>query len=136
MTIYATTDDIISFGRSLTADELAVAEALLPIVSAQLRVEADKVGKDLDAMIAANEDLGLIAKSVTVDVTVRALNQSSNTEPAMSQVSQSAGGYSVSGTYLVPGGGIFIKRAELARLGLRRQKYGVMEIYGHIDQGD
>lgn len=136
MTIYATTDDIIAFGRSLTADELAVAEALLPIVSAQLRVEADKVGKDLDAMIAANEDLGLIAKSVTVDVTVRALNQSSNTEPAMSQVSQSAGGYSVSGTYLVPGGGIFIKRAELARLGLRRQKYGVMEIYGHIDQGD
>lgn len=135
-TTYASTDDIIAFGRSLTAAELEVAETLLPTVSAQLRVEAVKVGKDLDAMIAENPDLGLVAKSVTVDVTVRALNQSSSTDPAMSQMTQSAGGYSVSGTYLVPGGGIFIKRAELARLGLRRQRYGVMEIYGRTDQRD
>ncbi len=135
-TTYASTDDIIAFGRSLTAAELEVAETLLPTVSAQLRVEAVKVGKDLDAMIAENPDLGLVAKSVTVDVTVRALNQSSSTDPAMSQMTQSAGGYSVSGTYLVPGGGIFIKRAELARLGLCRQRYGVMEIYGRTDQRD
>ncbi|MFR4357424.1 MAG: Gp19/Gp15/Gp42 family protein, partial [Clostridia bacterium] len=38
-------------------------------------------------------------------------------------------GYSYSGTYLVPGGGLFIKKTELARLGLRRQRYGVMEPY-------
>ena len=48
----------------------------------------------------------------------------------MTQMSESALGYSVSGTYLVPGGGLFIKRSELKRLGLTRQKYGVIEFYG------
>ena len=44
-------------------------------------------------------------------------------------MSESALGYTVSGTYLVPGGGLFIKKSELARLGLRRQRIGVREIY-------
>jgi hypothetical protein len=64
-----------------------------------------------------------------VDVVARALMTSTNTEP-MTQVSQSALGYSVSGTYLVPGGGLFIKKSELARLGLRRQQYGGIDFYG------
>lgn len=129
MNNYATTGDVIAFGRALTAAEIEVCGKLLTAISAQLRIEADKVGKDLDAMVEASGDLAEAARSVTVDVAVRALNQST-TEPAMSQVSQAALGYSVSGTYLVPGGGIFIKRAELSRLGLRRQKYGVIDIYG------
>jgi hypothetical protein len=48
----------------------------------------------------------------------------------MAQMSQSALGYSVSGTYLVPGGGLFIKKSELARLGLKRQKTGVIDLWG------
>ena len=71
-----------------------------------------------------------VVKSVVVDVVARALMTSTNTEP-MTQVSQSALGYSVSGTYLVPGGGLFIKKSELARLGLRRQRYGGIELYGN-----
>ena len=55
---------------------------------------------------------------------------STNSEP-MEQMSQSALGYSVSGTFLVPGGGLFIKKSELARLGLRRQRIGVIDIYGN-----
>lgn len=47
----------------------------------------------------------------------------------MTQFSESALGYSASGTFLVPGGGLFIKTSELARLGLRRQKYGVIETW-------
>ena len=47
----------------------------------------------------------------------------------MTQYSQSALGYSVSGTYLVPGGGIFIKNTELKILGLKNQRYGVIEFY-------
>lgn len=47
----------------------------------------------------------------------------------MTQMSQSALGYSVSGTFLIPGGGLFIKRSELARLGLLRQQVGVIELY-------
>ena len=70
---YATIDDICILFRPLSADETKKAEALLPVVSASLRYEADKVGKDLDKMIAATPDLAVVAKSVTVDVVARAL---------------------------------------------------------------
>ena len=53
---------------------------------------------------------------------------STDQEP-MTQSSESALGYSWSGTFLVPGGGLFIKRSELARLGLRNQRYGVIDFY-------
>ena len=66
---------------------------------------------------------------MTVDVVGRALNTSTDGEP-MTQLTQSAGGYSASGTYLVPGGGVYIKKSELARLGLRRQQIGVIDFYG------
>jgi len=52
---------------------------------------------------------------------------STDKEP-MSQFSESALGYTVSGTFLSPGGGLFIKKSELARLGLRRQKIGVIDL--------
>lgn len=122
MTAYCTISDInILWKRTLKESEQDKAETLINIVSASLRSEAKKVGKDLDKMIEDDPDLLLIAKDITVSVVGRYLDDTS-TGPAMSQMSQSAGGYSVSGTYLVPGGGIFIKKSELARLGLRRQQ--------------
>ena len=127
MTEYATIDDVIKLWRSMTPEEIERAKQLIPIICASLRQEAKKVHKDLDAMIVADEDLALVAKSVTVDVVARTLMTSTNTEP-MTQMSQSALGYSVSGTYLVPGGGIFIKKAELARLGLRKQRLGAIDL--------
>ncbi|MFR1054100.1 MAG: phage Gp19/Gp15/Gp42 family protein [[Clostridium] scindens] len=116
-------------------DEVDRANQLLELVSDSLRYEAKKVGKDLDDMISKEAVLASVAKSVTVDVVARTLMTSTDTEP-MTQVSQSALGYSVTGTYLVPGGGLFIKKSELSRLGLRRQRAGVMDIYGIDDQGD
>ena len=80
-------------------------------------------------MVAANDDLAQVAKSVTVDVVARTLMTSTNQEPT-TQFAQTALGYSVSGTFLVPGGGLFIKKSELARLGLRRQRIGVIDFYG------
>lgn len=130
--IYAELGDIERLWRSLTPDERIRAEALLPIVCASLRTEANKVGKDLDALVAADDDLADVARSVTVDVLARTLMTSTSGDP-MTQITQSAGGYSASGTFLVPGGGLFIKKSELARLGLRRQRYGVIEIYGKSD---
>ncbi len=132
MDSYATIDDITTLFRELKPDEVDKATALLPVVSNCLRYEASKVGRDLDTMITDNPYLADVAKSVTVDVVARTLNTSTDTEP-MSQISQSAGGYSVSGTYLVPGGGLFIKKNELSRLGLRRQRYGTMEVYDGTD---
>lgn len=125
---YATIDDAIALWRPMTPDEIERATALLPVISDSLRYEAKKVGKDLDAMIQKDAELASVAKSVTVDVVARTLNTSTTAEP-LSQISQSALGYSVSGTYLVPGGGLFIKKSELARLGLRRQRYGVIDLW-------
>lgn len=131
---FATIDDIRELWREPNPDETPRAEELLGVVSGSLRYEAEKVGKNLDQMISEDENLKIVAKSVTVDVVARTLMTSTDAEP-MTQRSESALGYSVSGTFLVPGGGLFIKKSELARLGLRRQRYGVIELYGN-DQRD
>ena len=129
---FAELSDLIILWRPLKCEEQMRAAELLKIISSTLRIEAQKVGKDLDKMIQDNPALADVAKSVTVDVVARTLMTSTDQEP-LTQFAQAAGGYSVSGSYLVPGGGIYIKKSELARLGLRRQRYGVMDIYGKSD---
>lgn len=131
MADFATTDDVIELWRELTTEELKRAKALLKVVSDTLRVEAEKVGKNLDELIAEKEYFSTVVKSVTVDIVARTLLTSTTNEP-MTQESQSALGYTWSGTYLVPGGGLFIKDSELKRLGLKKQRYGVIEPYGEI----
>ena len=128
--LYANLNDITRLWRPLTQAETERAEALLPVICSSLRSEAKKTGRDLDEMLEQDPDLPEVARSVTVDVIARTLMTSTHQEP-MTQYSESALGYSTSGTFLVPGGGLFIKKSELARLGLRRQRYGVMEVYGH-----
>ena len=123
---FATIEDMELLFRGLNAGELPKAEKLLPVVSDCLRQEAKKVGKDIDAMIEEGILLLNVVKSVTVDVVARCLMTSTDSEP-MSQMSQSALGYTVSGTYLIPGGGLFIKECELARLGLRKQRFGEID---------
>lgn len=135
MADFATIEDIVNLKRPLTVEESERAGYLLPIVSDSLRYEADKVGRDLDDMIAKKPYLASVVKSVTVDVVMRELLTSTTNEP-MTQESQSAGGYTWSGSYLVPGGGIFIKKSELARIGLRRQRIGVIELYEDSGNGD
>lgn len=129
MADFATIQDIIDLWRPMTPEETDRADALLPIVSDSLRVEADRVGKDLDVMVAEDAVYANVVKSVVVDIVSRTLLTSTQNEP-MTQTSESALGYSWSGSYLVPGGGLFIKRSELARLGLRKQRYGVVDFYG------
>ena len=129
MSSFATVNDMELLWRRMSENEKARAEALLEIVSDSLRTEATKVGKNLDDMIDADPALKSVAKSVSVDVVARALLTSTENEP-MTQFSQAAMGYSVSGTYLVPGGGLFIKKTELARLGLRRQRMGAVDLMG------
>lgn len=129
---FATVEDVQTLWRALTPSETERAEALLPVISDSLRYEAQKAGKDLDEMVSGNMVLATVAKSVTVDVVARTLMTSTDSEP-MSQISESALGYSMSGTFLNPGGGLFIKNSELARLGLRRQKIGVIDLYGSND---
>lgn len=126
---FATVEDLKKLWRALKFDEEKRAEALLEVVSHSLRVEAKKVGKDLDGLVATDPSFSMVVKSVTVDVVARTLMTSTDQEP-MTQVAESALGYSFSGSYLVPGGGLFIKDSELKRLGLKKQRYGVIDIYG------
>lgn len=125
---YATISDLTILWRTMTAAEQTRATELLDIVSARLRVEANKVGKDLDALVEADVDLASVAKSVTCDIVARTMMTATDKEP-MTQFAESAGGYSVSGTFLVPGGGLFVKKSELASLGIRRQQFGGLELY-------
>ncbi|CAM4225858.1 phage Gp19/Gp15/Gp42 family protein [Erysipelothrix aquatica] len=125
---FATVEDVKNLFRDLLNEEITRAEKLLPIVSDSLREEAFKVGKDIDAIMAERASYKNVVKSVTVDIVARVLMTSTEQEP-MVQSSESALGYSFSGTFLVPGGGLFIKNSELSRLGLRRQRYGVINLY-------
>lgn len=131
MNPFATVDDLTILWRPLKEDEKERAGKLLEIVSDSLREEADKVGRDLDVMIAEKPPyFASVVKSVTVDIVARTLMTSTDQEP-MTQTTESALGYSVSGSYLVPGGGLFIKNSELSRLGLKKQRFGVIDFYGN-----
>ena len=127
---FATVDDVEELWRTLKESETTRATKLLEVVSDSLRMEADKVGKDLDKMIDEKPSYFInVVKSVVVDIVGRTLMTSTDSEP-MTQTTESALGYSWSGSFLVPGGGLFIKNTELSRLGLRKQRYGVIEFYG------
>lgn len=127
----ASVNDVNSLWKPLSNAEQEQVEALLPVVSDSLRQEAKRVGKDLDEMIAKGEILPNVVKSVVVDVISRYLDQlSSDNASTLSQESQSALGYSWSGTYVNTGGGMSILKKDLKRLGLTRQRFGMVDLYG------
>lgn len=128
MNSFATIEDMEVMYRTLTDAEKERAGALLPVVSDRLRQLAYNADKNIDTMIDEGELLENVVKSVTVDVVARCLQTPTEGAP-MTQFSEAAGGYSVSGTFLTPGGGVFIKNSELKALGLTRQKIGLLEFY-------
>lgn len=133
MDAFVTVNEVVVLsGRTFTEPEIERLDVLIPLVSDALRQEAVKVGKDLDAMIAADSTgaYGSVVKLVTADVVIRAVRQDMTSDP-LTQFSKSAMGYSVSGTYTIPGGGIAsaIMKNDLKRLGLKRQRIGGIELY-------
>ncbi len=135
MADFATTEDIIVLWRPLSADESTRAAALLPLVSDALRVCAQNVNVDLDSKATDDTAYASMLKLVTVDIVSRVLRQNTTGE-AMSQESQSGLGYSWSGTYAVPGGGIAnaIMNNDLKKLGLLRQSIGAVQLWQLSDQ--
>jgi hypothetical protein len=131
MSAFAALSDVQTLtGMTYSEAERGRINALLPMVSDALCWEAERVGQNLQQMIYENDALASVAKMVTVDIVVRVLRQSQEGEP-MSRESQSALGYTWSGTYAVPGGGISgaIMRNDLKRLGIKRQRYGVIDLW-------
>lgn len=117
-------------GVRYTDDDLVRAETMLPLVSDLIRVEGRKYGIDVDDKIEADSAYESVVKMITCDVVARAMRQS-KTGDLMSQESQSALGYTWSGTYAIPGGGVAMSlmNNERKMLGFKRQRYGVMEIW-------
>lgn len=122
-----TSNDVIKLWRPLSQEEIDRVENLIPIIIDNLKLKAQKVGKDLDKMSESPIFFNVL-KSVVVDVVARTLMTATDQEP-MTQYSESALGYSFSGSFLVPGGGLFIKDSELVKLGLKTQRYGVIDFY-------
>lgn len=122
---FATVEDIQTLYRPLTAAEQSRAEALLPLVSDEIRILGKNVGKDIDAMIEEDSTYASVVKIVTCDVTFRVLRQSTEGD-ALTQESQSGLGYAWSGSYAVAGGGIAnaILYNDMKKLGLLRQQMG------------
>lgn len=133
---FATLTDVMTIsGATYTAEQQTRITALLPLVSDLIRSEGVSVGKNIDEAVSTDDAYASVVKMVTCDVVARIMRQSTSGEP-VSQESQSALGYSWSGTYAVPGGGaaMSLMNNERKMLGLKRQKYGAMEIWDRSDQ--
>ena len=118
MASFATVADVLEItGKTYTSAETSRIEALLELISDTLRVYATNIGKDLDEMADASTAYANVLKLTTVDIVIRAMRQSLDGDP-MSQESQGALGYTWSGTYAIPGGGIAgaIMKNDLKRL--------------------
>ena len=131
MADYATVTDIQNLKRPLTADEQTRAGYLITVISAQIRTEARKSGRDFDVMLSLDPDLAETAKSVVADVVMRELNTPTTQLPATSY-SESAG--SVSHSYSMPNasGSVKLWPSDLKVLGLRRQKIDTLDMRGEV----
>lgn len=117
-------------GVSYDAAGVDRVNALIPHVSNLIRAEGKKYGVDVDAKIASDPAYESVVKLITCDVIGRAMRQSTTGDP-LSQESQSGLGYSWSGTYAIPGGGVAMSLMNNERklLGFKRQRIGVYEIW-------
>lgn len=124
---FATIEDIIAFKGALSAEEQSKALQIIKYVSAYFRTLAKEQGRDLNKEVSEDEDIAMNAKLATVNVVIRELDKGNS---ALSQESQSALGYSWSGSYVNTGGGLSILNKDLKLLGLNRQKVGMVDVYG------
>ena len=124
--VYATVDDVIANGH--TVSDPAVMLTVLTEASAMLRTEVAKYGTNLDTLITSNADIGTNAKMVVITASERYIGTDASTS-GMSQFSESALGYTVSGT--IAGGGLYFTKNEIKKVigDYGRQKYGVIDFY-------
>lgn len=125
-----TVNDLIDRWRPLSQDEMDQAETFLSDCENALHVYAYDRGMDLDQLLADYSPRAALYVAIVCDIVRREIQAVGESGPAMSQYSQSVNGYNVQGTFLSPGGGLFIKNSELKLLGLQGQKCKAVEIYG------
>ena len=124
-----TVNDLIERWRPLSSAEMEKAKTFISDVENALHVYAFDRGYDLDAMLEEPRERAALYTAIVCDIVKREMTSSTDDSPAMSQTSMSVNGYNVQGTFLTPGGGLFIKNSELKQLGLRMQKARKVELY-------
>lgn len=122
-------DDLIARWRPLTTEEIDKAAVFIADAENYLHVYAHDRGYDLDEMLENPPERADLYTAVICDVVKREMISSTDDSPALSQSSLAVNGYSVSGTYLTPGGGLFIKNSELKLLGLHHQISRAVNLY-------
>lgn len=130
---YAEVSDITALGRTLSEAQQEGADILLDTASSKLRLIAYKYNKSIDGMIAdpvIGNDFAKAVKNVVVQSVIRAMDSLGEQAQTVSQGSQSAMGYSVTMTYLNAGQSLYFMKNELKDLGIIRQTYGALEVYG------
>ena len=101
-------------------------------IIAMASAECAKYGVNIDAQISEDPDYGSAVKFTVMNTVMNALGRLSATgsDPAASQATQSALGYSVTLTYANAGSVLWFGKNDLKDLGLLRQKYGALDIFG------
>ena len=127
MSNFATVDDVIKMYGKLTAVQTEKANELIGYASNYFRYLAKEYERDLDQEIADDAILASNAKLATVNVVIRELDKKNS---SLSQESQSALGYTWSGSYVNTGGGLSVLNKDLKLLGLNKQKVGLIDVYG------
>lgn len=124
---YLEIDDINTLWREIPAEEVAKVTELIRTVSAMIRLEGKERGVDVDEKCRLDSDYFQVCQAVCLAVVKRYMLETDQ-GTQMSQASESALGYSVSGTYVLGGGGIKLLKSELKQLGFKRGKLGIISM--------
>lgn len=126
---YATLEDLkLVMGESWVETQSELAERLLTVASAGLRKVFRETGLNLDEMILTGEIEQILVNQVVCDMVARNLKQVVSPLGDFSQMSQSAGGYSVSVS--TNGNNLYLKRDEMKWLGLPSVSLTKINLFG------
>ena len=130
MDIYASVEDYEKvYNTALNNEQQKRLLMLIELASSLLREEANKRNMNLSAVISSSDDKANVAKMVVLACVHRVMSKDDDQDMPLEQFSQSALGYTFSGTYVNPGDDLYYLRNELKRMGIIKQRYGAMEIY-------
>lgn len=130
MDIYASVEDYEKvYNTALNNEQHKRLLMLIELASSLLREEANKRNINLSAVISSSDDKANVAKMVVLACVHRVMSKDDDQDMPLEQFSQSALGYTFSGTYVNPGDDLYYLRNELKRMGIIKQRYGAMEIY-------
>lgn len=124
---YLTLEELKKGWRNMTPDEEERAEILIASCSSEIRLRAQKKNKDFDALFNDSTDLKNVTKAIITKVVSETMNKDVNQAP-FSQFTESAGGYSLTGTYFSASMGTFFTKNDWKRLGLGAQMYGGLDV--------